>query len=192
MRDVVKLMYSFHSSKAKEYEDFRRTDPRNQVEVPLASEKELAALPNGKPKGGNPRSPPKRPREPYVPADGGGGGGNWRETTDHYGPQTSVAVPESESKHTVCGTCGGIECRLRADKSRGIAGVCKWSPEFGAHPSLPPAGQFVGSDAQKKLAERKFRNLVWGKNADGTTWNVPKASADGLLTYKKLLSEEKA
>ena len=65
LRDVVKLMYSFHSSKAKKYEDFRRTDPRNQVEVPLASEKELAAaLSNGKTKGGNPRSPPKRPREP--------------------------------------------------------------------------------------------------------------------------------
>ena len=81
---------------------------------------------------------------------------------------------------------------MQSDKSRGIAGVCKWSSEYGAHPSLPPAGQFVGSDAQKKLAERKFRNLIWGKNADGTTWTVPKASDDGLLTYKKLLSEEKA
>ena len=58
-------------------------------------------------------------------------------------------------------------------------------------PSEPPCrGQFVGSDAQKKLQKRKFRNLVWGKLADGTTWDMPKTSTDGLSTYKKLLRDE--
>ena len=94
--------------------------------------------------------------------------------------------------HTVCGTCGSIDCTLRADKAKGIAGVCKWSPEFGNHPSLPPAGQFVGSKTQKELKDRGFRNLVWGKLADGTLWEVPKASNDGMTAYKKLLNEVRA
>ena len=53
----------------------------------------------------------KREREPSRPASGG-------EITDHYGPQESVSVPEpAELKGTACATCGGTNCKLRADNA---------------------------------------------------------------------------
>ena len=122
-------------------------------------------------------TPDKEPHKPAV-GGGGGGGGNWRETIDHhYGPQEPVSVPEpSEPKHTACATCGGIDCKLRVDKKNGI--------------KHSPCRTIRRLDSQKKLKERGFRNLVGGKFADGSLWDMPKASTDGLSAYKKLLRDE--
>ena len=102
-------MYSFHSSKAKEVEDHRKLDPRNQVEVPLSSEKELSAPSEKIKERQRDRKRGREPREPHKPAGGGGGGGgNWRETTDHYSPQDTefVPVPQQTSlRSTTCASC---------------------------------------------------------------------------------------
>ena len=41
------------------------------------------------------------------------------------------------------------------------------------------------------LRKRGFEHLAWSKNADGTHWEMPKASFEGLLKYKKLVSAER-
>ena len=110
---------------------------------------------------------------------GGGGGGDWQGPSDHYGPQVEATevgprVPDQRERERVpkpaCGTCGGEECVLMADKERGLAGICKWGPDYGAHSDLPKVGQFAGSDTQKTLGGRGHQSLLYGTRANGDKW----------------------
>ena len=56
---------------------------------------------------------------------------------------------------------------------------------------LPKAGQFVGSDAQGKLLKRGYKSLVYGRCANGDTWDMPVANRDGILKYKKAVKDER-
>ena len=56
---------------------------------------------------------------------------------------------------------------------------------------LPRAGQFVGSDAQAKLLKRGHKSLVYGRCANGDTWDMPVANREGILKYKKAAREER-
>ena len=75
-------------------------------------------------------------------------------------------------------------------KAQGITGVC-WGPKYGAHIDVPKPGMFVGSEAQKLIVARNFDALFFGKRADGTDWDMPKASFDGIKAYKAAVLAEK-
>ena len=62
---------------------------------------------------------------------------------------------------------------LAKSRHRGIAGVCMWSPKYGAHIDAPKPGMFAGSEAQKQLQARNFESLFFGKRADATCGTFP-------------------